>query len=269
MLGIIMAFQKFNPMRGILKSPWVGLDNFKYMFLMPDTLQVIWNTFFIAVMKIVLGIIVPIIFALLINELRSRRLKRVVQSTLYLPHFLSWVILSGIMIDILSPSKGIVNQVLQVFGIEPIFFLGNPDAFPFVMVGSELWKELGFSTIIYLASLTGVDPTLYEASIVDGANRWKQTWHITLPGIASTVVVISVLSIGNILNAGFEQIFNLYNPAVYRTGDIIDTLVYRIGVENREYSLATAVGLFKSVVSFVLIATSYIIAKKVAKYRIF
>lgn len=269
MAGVVMAFEKFMPMRGIFRSRWIGLDNFSYLLEIPDVFQVLWNTVYIAVLKILCGLIIPIVFALLLNELRNRFIKRGIQTLVYLPHFLSWIILGGILIDFLSPSTGFFNQILGIFGIKPIFFLGNAKIFPYTIVFSDVWKEFGFSAIVYLAALTSIDPTLYEAAIVDGANRWKQTIHVTLPGILPIVVLMTILSLGNVLNAGFDQIFVLYSPVVYHTGDIIDTLVYRVGLVDANYSLATAAGLFKSVISFVLVAISYRLASKYANYRIF
>lgn len=269
MSGIVIAFQKFSPAKGFFGSPWVGLDNFKYVFELPGTMQVIWNTVIIACMKIVAGLIVPVSIALLLNEIRISFVKRGIQTLIYLPHFLSWIILGGILIDILSPSTGIINQLLTAVGIDPIFFLGDNRWFRYVLVASDVWKEFGFSTIVYLAALTNVSPILYEAAVIDGATRWKQTIYITLPGILPIVILMTTLSLGNVLNAGFEQVFTLYNSTVYDTGDILDTLVYRIGVIDAQYSVATAVGLFKSVVSLVFISVSYLLAYRLAGYRIF
>ncbi|NMA64640.1 MAG: sugar ABC transporter permease [Clostridiaceae bacterium] len=269
MFGIMMAFQKFVPARGFWKSDWIGLDNFRYIFNMPNIGTVIWNTIFIAVMKILAGLVVPILFALLLNEVRKDSFKRTIQTIIYFPHFLSWVILGGILIDILSPTSGIVNQFLSWFGISPIYFLGNAKWFPFTLVAAETWKNFGYGTIVYLAALTAIDQSLYEAAVVDGANRIKQTIHITLPGILPIVTLMTVLSLGNILNAGFDQVFNLYSPQVYSTGDIIDTLVYRIGMVEAQFSVSTAIGLFKSLISFVMIVISNKLASKYAGYRIF
>ncbi len=269
MFGIVAAFQKFDPFKGFFHSKWVGLDNFTYILGMPGIFQVIWNTLFISIMKIIAGLIVPVFVALLLNEVGSRKFKRTVQTMIYFPYFLSWVILGGIIIDVLSPSSGIVNQVLTFFGAEPVYFLGNASIFPYVLVITDVWKGFGFSTVVYLAALTSIDPTLYEACFVDGGNRWKQMRYVTLPGISAVVILMATLSLGNVLNAGFEQVFSLYSPQVYRTGDIIDTLVYRLGLLDRQYSPATAVGLFKSVVSFILIMLSYKLAGKYANYRIF
>lgn len=269
MFGIVIAFQKFMPARGIFDSPWSGLDNFRYVLDMPDSMRVLRNTVIIAFLKIVAGLIVPIIVSLLLNEVRKELFKRGIQTLIYLPHFLSWIILGGILIDILSPSTGIVNQALSWAGIEPIFFLGDNSWFRPVLVISDVWKEFGFNTIVYLAALTSISPALYEAAIVDGAGRWKQTWHITLPGMMPIIVLLTTLSLGNVLNAGFDQVFNLYSPQVYESGDIIDTFVYRIGLVDAQYGVATAVGLFKSVVSFIFISVSYYLAYRLAHYRIF
>lgn len=267
--GNVMAFQKFRPTKGFLGSEWVGLENFRYVFAMPDTKQVIFNTFFIAVMKLIAGIVVPVFVALLLNEMRSVRYKRILQTVVYFPHFLSWVILSGVLVDVLSPSKGIISQILSAVNIETPFFLGNAKIFPYTLVVTESWKEFGFGTIVYLAALTGIDPNLYEAAEIDGANRWRQTFNITLPGLMPTVTLMTILAMGNILNAGFDQVFNLYSPQVYSTGDILDTLVYRMGMVDAQYSVATAIGLFKSVISFVMLVASYAVAYKYTDYRVF
>lgn len=267
--GIVIAFQKFQPAKGIFNSKWIGFENFEYMLNMPNFASVLWNTVFIAVMKIVAGLVVPIIVALLLNEVGNAFFKRTVQTIIYFPHFLSWVILGGIVIDILSPSGGIVNQFLGLFGIEPIFFLGDERWFPYTLVISDVWKTFGYGTIVYLAALTGIDQHLYEAAVVDGANRWKQTLHVTLPGMMPIITLMTVLSLGDVLNAGFEQVFNLYSPMVYSTGDIIDTFVYRIGLIDAQYGVATAVGLFKSVIAFGLIVLSNKLAGRYAGYRVF
>lgn len=271
MLGLVMAFQKFSPSRGFFGSAWVGLDNFRYILSIPTFPEVIRNTLIISVLKIVLGILVPVIVTLLLNELRLRRFKRSVQTIIYFPHFLSWIILAGIFIDTLSPSEGIVNKLLVAFGLEPIFFLGDQTWFPITMVVTDIWKEFGYGTIVYLAALSGISPTLYEAGEIDGAGRWKQMWHITLPGLMPMIMLMSVLALGNILNAGtngFEQIFNLYSSQVFKTGDILDTLVFRIGLQNAQFSVATAMGLFKAVISFVFMTAGYFIANKALDYKV-
>jgi len=267
-LGSVIAFKKYLPAKGIWGSPWVGLDNIAYMFQISDSKVILYNTLFIALMKMIAGLVVPLAFALLLNEARVRVVKRVVQTIVYLPHFMSWVLLSVIMLNLLS-LRGVVNQFLGLFGIEPILFLGSNSWFPAVLVGSDVWKDFGFSAIIYLAALTAINPSLYEAAEIDGASRWRKLAHITLPGILSTVVLLATLSLGNILDAGFEQILNLYNPLVYASGDVIDTYVYRVGLVQSQYGIASAVGLMKSVVSFVLIVISYQLAARLANYRIF
>lgn len=269
MAGISIAFQNFFPTNGLFGSDWIGLANFRYVLQMPDILQVLWNTVYIASMKIIAGLITPLIIALLLNEVKKEVVKRGVQTLIYLPHFLSWVLLGGILIDILSPSQGIIAQILKLAGIDPIFFLGSNKWFPYVMVVSEVWKEFGFGTIVFLAAITGINPTLYEAAIMDGASHWRQTWHITLPGMMPIVILMTTLSLGNVLNAGFDQIFNLYSPAIYESGDILDTVVYRMGLIDAQFGVATAIGLLKSIVSTVLISISYYMAYRLANYRIF
>ncbi|KAA1189429.1 sugar ABC transporter permease [Paenibacillus sp. B2(2019)] len=269
MAGIMMAFQKYVPNKGLFGSPFIGLKNFQLLMDYPDIGRIFFNTVYIAVMKIVAGMVVPVTIAILLNELRKEWVKRTFQTLVYLPHFLSWVLLSGILIDVLSPSSGILNQVLGLLGIDPVFFLGDNKWFPYVMVISDVWKEFGFGTIVYLAALTGINPSLYEAAEIDGAGRFKQTLHVTLPGMLPIIVLMFTLSIGNVLNAGFDQIFNLYSPPVYESADIIDTFVYRMGIEQAQFGFATAVGLLKSVISFVFVSMSYILAYRVANYRIF
>lgn len=265
--GLVIAFQKFNPGLGF-NSPWVGFDNFKYIFSQPGFLRTIGNTLYIAVFKIIGGIIVPLTFALLLNEVAKDKLKRVFQTLVYLPHFMSWIILAGVLSDVLG-NEGIVNTVLNALGLESVSFMGDKDVFPWTVIISDIWKDFGFGTIIYLAALTSVDPGLYESAIMDGAGRWKQTLHITLPMIAPTIILKTVLSLSGVLDAGFDQVFNMYAPIVYETGDIIDTYVYRLGIAQAQYSIGTAVGLFKSVASSILVGISYILADKWAGYRIF
>lgn len=266
--GITIAFKGFLPGKGIWGSPWVGLENFEYMLALPDTKRVMWNTLFIAAAKILINFPVPIIISILLNEVKNHRFKRSVQTIIYLPYFISWVILAGIIQDLFA-KEGLINQFLGIFGAEPVFFLGNKYAFLGVLIGTDVWKNFGYNTVVYLAAITGIDETLYEAAKIDGANRFQQIWNVTLPGIAPIVVLMMILNLGNVLNAGFEQIFNLYNPLVYETADIIDTFVYRISLVEANYSLGTAVGLLKSVVSFILIVTSYKIANKYSDYTVF
>lgn len=266
--GILIAFQDYSPAKGIFGSKWVGLKQFKYVFRLPTFMNVIQNTFFIACGKIILNLFCTVTFALLLNEVKNRLFKRIVQTVTYLPHFLSWVILGGIFVDILSPSSGIVNQFLQKLGLKAVFFLGDPQTFPWTAILTDVWKELGFGAVVYIAALTAIDPTYYEAAVIDGATRWQQTLYVTLPSIAPTIVLMATLSMGNVLNAGFNQIFNLYSIAVYSTGDIIDTFVYRLGLKDFQFSASTAVGLFKSAISATLIVASYKIADWTTGYKI-
>ena len=267
--GISMAFEDYTPLRGLFDQKWVGFENFRYLFSLPGFGSVIWNTVFIAVLKMVGNLIFPVVIALPLNEVRAKKYKKTVQTVLYLPHFISWAALAGIFIDILSPSGGMVNNLLNSMGVKEVFFLGNADVFPYTMVFTDVWKELGWGMIVYLAAITGIDPTYYEAARMDGAGRFKQILHVTIPSILPMILLMMVLSVGNVLQAGFEQVFNLYSPQVYATGDIIDTYVYRIGVIEAKFDLATAVGLFKSAISFALIMVGYKMADKLAGYKVF
>lgn len=270
MVGIVIAFQDFIPARGFLgNQEWIGLKNFELVLSNPLVFRVLRNTLVIAFAKIILGLVIPIAFAIFLNEIKSIAYKRTLQTLVYLPHFLSWVLLAGIFIDILSPSTGIVNNLLKSVGIKPIFFLGDPKWFQPTVIITDVWKEFGWSTILYLAAITGIDPGMYESATIDGAGRFRQMISITLPGMSMIIAMLAILSIGNILNAGFDQIFNLYNTGVYETGDIIDTFVYRMGLIDAKFGPATAVGLLKSVVSTILITISYYSAYKFADYRIF
>lgn len=270
MFGSVIAFQDFVPAKGFFGSKWVGLGNFKFMFQLPDTWSILSNTLIIAVSKIIFNLIFAVLFAVLLNELRHLWLKKTIQTIAYLPHFLSWVILATIFRDILDPS-GLVNTVLMNLHLigEPIFFLGDNSWFQGVIVATDVWKEFGYNAVMFIAALAGVNPELYEAAAMDGAGRLRRIWHITLTSIRPTIVLVATLNIANIFNAGFDQIFNLYSPVVYATGDVIDTYVYRAGFVSAQYSLATAVGLMKSVVSFILIIVSYKLADRFAGYRIF
>ena len=268
MVGIVIAFQNFRVFRGWFSAPWVGLDNFLYVINLPNFGSVMFNTIYISVLKIVFSLAVPIVVALLFNEMQHTGPKRVLQTVMYLPYFMSWIILGGIVKDMLD-SNGLLNNVLAALGMEKVNLLTSNATFRGVLVVTDIWKNFGFNTIIYLAALTSIDPSLYEAAMIDGANRWQQTWHVTLPGLRAVIVMLATLSLGNILNAGFEQVLVLYNSLVMDTGDIIDTFVYRLGLEQGKYAVSTAVGLFKSVISLFLISTAYYLAKRFANYRIF
>lgn len=266
--GLVMAFQNFKPLLGFTKSAWVGFDQFIYIFSVPSFWAAFRNTFIIAFCKIILNILVPLILALLLNELVGQRFKRFVQTVVFIPYFFSWAILGGMVIEIFS-YDGAINNAIMALGGEPIAFLVSNTWFRPIIIGSDVWKGIGYNTVLFLAAITNVDPTLYEAAMVDGAGRLKQLTRITLPCIASMIVLLTILGLGGILNAGFEQIFILYNPIVEKTVDILDTFVYRLGIVSTQYSAAAAAGLFKSVVSMVFVGASYWIAYKVTDYRVF
>jgi putative aldouronate transport system permease protein len=266
--GILVAFERFNPALGVLKSQWVGLDNFVHLVNLPEFWQITYNTFFIAITKVITLQLCAVVFALALNEVGSRYFKRSVQTIVYLPHFLSWVVLGGLMIDLLG-NTGLVNILLRGTGHVPIIFLGSNDWFRPTINLTYLWQEVGWAAIIYLAALTSIDPTLYEAAAIDGADHWQRIRYITLPGIQTTIILIGILSLGSVVDAGFDQVLNLYNPSVYRTGDILDTFVYRAGIQSAQFGLATAVGLFKSVARLVLVAIGYWLASRTGDFQIF
>jgi len=262
MYGLIIAFQNYSIRKGIFGSPFVGLANFNRLFANPDFLRAFGNTVIISLMKIAIGFPAPIIFALLLNELINVKFKKIVQTISYMPHFLSWVIMAGIFIKLLSPSSGIVNYVIERMGGRPIYFLADRYWFRWVLVITDVYKEIGWGSIIYLAALSGVDVELYEAAKVDGINRLKAVWYITLPSIALTIVTMLILRVGGILNAGMDQIYLLISPPVYPVADILDTLALRIGIAGMDFPLGTAIGLFKSLIGFIFILTTNFICKR-------
>ncbi|QTH43433.1 sugar ABC transporter permease [Cohnella sp. LGH] len=268
MAGLVMAFQEFEPLSGFFKSKFIGLDNFKYVFQLPDFNQVLWNTVLIAVCKMILFLLVPLVLALLLNEVTKSWFSRFVQSAVFLPFFLSWTVLGGVVIELFS-LNGPVNALVSSLGLEPIMFMLDNSWFRTIIIGSDVWKGMGYNMIIMLAAITGINATLYEAAEVDGAGKWKQMIHITLPGIAPMIIVLAVLGLGGVLNAGFEQILIMYNPTVYEGSDIIDTFVYRLGIFSQQFGPAAAVGLFKSVISLALVSVTYYAAYKYNNYRIF
>ena len=268
--GLQIAFKDFDIAKGIWGSPWVGLDNFKYIFFSyPGFGKVVFNTVYIAVLKMIFRYITPIIVALLLNEVMHIKFKRTVQTLIYLPHFMSWIVICGIMISILSPTDGAVNEILKAVGLKPVYFLGNKSTFRPVLIISDVWKSFGYGTIIYMAALTSIDPSLYEAATIDRANRFQKVLYITLPGIAPIAVLVGILGLGSLLSAGFDQIFNLYNPLVYDVADVLDTFTYRMGILNAQYDLSTAVSFVTSFTNAGLVLISYFIAYKVAGYRPF
>ena len=264
MLGAVIAFKEYRVLDGFWGSPWVGLKNFEAIFQSTYFTNVLTNTVLISVYKLIFGLPPAVIMALLINEVRFKLFKNSVQTITYLPHFLSWIVIYGVLQVVLSPSSGLANKALEGLGASPINFLADPDWFRTVLVSSEIWKNAGWGAIIYLAALTGISPSLYEAAAVDGATRFQRIWHISIPGILPVIVLITMLNIGNLMSAGFEQVFVLYNPSVYGVGDIIDTWVYRTGVQGFQFSIAAAVGLFQGVIGFFLIITANWASKRYA-----
>ncbi|MCC3374541.1 sugar ABC transporter permease [Cohnella sp. REN36] len=264
LFGSAIAFQDYNVFKGIKGSEWVGLDNFKRMFQYAEFLPILRNTILIGLYDLVFAFPVPILLALLLNEVRAMLYKRIVQTVVYMPHFLSWVIVGGIVVGVLSPSTGIVNHLLSLFGIEPIYFLGENGFIRTILVGSGIWKDSGWGTIIYLAAIASIHPDLYEAAQMDGASRWRQIRSITIPCIMPTIVILFLLQIGNFLDFGFERVFVFLNPLNSDNGEIIDTYVYRAGLVDRQYSYTTAIGLFKSVVGLLLIVIGNKLSRRVS-----
>lgn len=262
LMGSVMAFQNYNIFKGFTGSPWVGLEHFKRMFSYSEFLRILENTVMIGLYDLLFAFPVPIIMALMLNELRKVFFKRILQTVVYLPHFLSWVIIGGIMIGILSPTTGIINQVLNVLGLESIYFLGEDSYIRSILVGTGIWKDSGWGTIVYLAALASINPELYEAARIDGANRWKQTLKITIPAIMPTITIMFLLHIGNFLDFGFERVFVFVNSLNESKGDILDTYVYRVGLIDQQYSYTTAIGLFKSIVGLCLIMIGNTLSKR-------
>lgn len=268
MFGIVMAFQDYSTGKGIMGSPFAGLKYFKYMFTLPDIAEIIRNTLVISAGKMIFTTLAALVFAILLNEIRMKWLKQSIQTVVYLPHFLSWVILASVVVNMFS-LDGTVNQILGAFGLDAQNFLGSNHTFQPILIFTDVWKEFGYGSIVYLAAITSIDPGLHEAAAIDGATWWQRVLHITLPGMLTIILLMSVMNIANILNAGFDQVYNLYNPMVYDTGDIIDTYVYRMGLIDHQYSFSTAVGLFKSVVGMVLMVSVNGISKRFTDSRIF
>lgn len=260
--GSVIAFQDYNVFSGFLGSKFVGFKHFANLFAYPEFSRILRNTLLISFYQLLFGFPAPIVLALLLNEVRKIAFKRVVQSVIYLPHFLSWVIVGGLVINALSPNHGIVNEVLAYFGKEKVFFMQEPEYFRSIVVLSGIWKEVGWGTIIYLAALTGINPELYEAAEVDGAGKFRQTFSVTLPALLPTIMVLLLLRIGNILDLGFEQIYILLNPLVRETGDVLDTYIYLVGLLGAQYSYTTAIGMFKSVVGLILIVGANQLSKR-------
>ncbi|MEF2243684.1 MULTISPECIES: ABC transporter permease [unclassified Paenibacillus] len=266
--GNIIAFQDYNMFRGIMNSDWAGFKHFATIFTYEEFYNVLRNTIIFSFMSILFGFPAPLILALLLNEVMKMWFKRSLQTLLYLPHFLSWVIVGGIFINLLS-IDGVLNTLLSFVGIQPIDFITRPEWFRGVIVSIGIWKSIGWGTIIYLAALAGINPNLYEAAVVDGAGRWKQMWYVTLPSLMPTVVVLFLLQIGNVLEANVEQILIFLNPLVRDVGEVIDTYVYRVGLLNAQFSYTTAIGLFQSIVGLVMVMSLNSLSKKVSGESIY
>lgn len=263
--GIVVAFQDYAPfggIKGIFESEWVGIKHFRNFVQRYYFWNVMSNTLYISFLKIVFGFPAPIILALLLNEVRQLRFKKIVQTISYLPHFISWVVAAGLVAQMLSPQNGLFNALRVAVGLKPLLFLGEPKYFRTIIVVSDIWKGVGWGTIVILAALAGVNQELYESARLDGAGRLAQAWYITLPTIASVVTILFIFRVGNIMNAGFEQILLLYSEVTYQVGDIIDTYVYREGLQNFNYSFSSAVGVFKSVIALILIIATNTLAKR-------
>jgi putative aldouronate transport system permease protein len=269
MYGVIIAFKDFKFSLGIFNSPWVGLDNFTYLFGLRDFFNVLINSITLSCLRLIINFPIPIIFALMINEIPYMRYKRVSQTIIYLPHFISWVVLAGIIINLLSPTWGLVNGVLKSLNIEPIFFLGSAKYFRSIIVTSSIWKSAGWDTIIFLAAITSINPELYEAAMIDGASRLQRIWFITLPGIRTTIVILLLLSVGRLMNNGFEQIYMLQNDSNNVVSEVFETYTYKLGVVNGRFSFSTAVGLFNSVIGLILLTIANAIAKLAGEEGIF
>jgi putative aldouronate transport system permease protein len=262
MYGVTIAFKDYSIADGIMGSAWVGLENFERMFGAPEFTRVLRNTLIISSLKILFVYTSGLVLALLLNEIFHEKFKKAVQTVSYLPHFFSWVIIGSIMVELLSPSSGLVNQIIVALGGKPIFFLAEENWFVPTLIISDVWQSCGWGSIIYLAAIAGVDQQLYEAATMDGAKRFHKIWHVTLPSIMNVIIIMMIFNIGQIMNAGFDQIFNLYNPKVYEVGDIIDTYVYRVGLIQMDYSFSTAVGLFKNVIALILVLAANKLAKR-------
>ena len=264
--GVLIAFKDYKFSSGIWGSDWAGFVYFRELFSLGSFWEVFRNTITISTYKLIFGFPAPVILAILLNEVRLLFFKRFVQTISYMPHFLSWVVIAGLFMQFLSPSIGPINIILQAIGIKPIYFLADSSWFRSVLVATDIWKDIGWGTIIYLAALTGINPELYEASKVDGANRFQNIYYITLPSMAPVITIMFIFAVGKIVNDDFDQVFNMYNPSVYNVGDVLSTYTYRRGLIEMEYSFATAVGLFKNVIAFTLIVITNAIAKKINDY---
>lgn len=265
MFGILISFKDYNTFKGVWASEWVGLKYYSLFFHSPDFLKLLKNTVLLGISKVVFGFPAPIILALLLNEVRRAALKRFVQSISYLPHFISNVVVVSMMFLFLSPTSGLVNNVIQWFGYDAMNFMQNEDYFRAIYILSEIWQHVGWETIIYLAALSAIDPQLYEAARVDGANRRHQLLHITIPGIRPAIIILFILNIGHVLDIGFEKVLLMLNPSIYATADVLSTYVYRTGIQSMNYSYATAIDLFSSIINLIFILTANWISRRTSE----
>ena len=264
MAGTLVAFEDYIPTKGVLGSDWVGFANFEQLFHSYYFGRIVTNTVLLSVYSIIFGFPAPLIFALILNEVKNRYFKRVAQTISYLPHFISVVVVAGMIVTFLSPTGGIVNNIRGQLGLGSFDYMSDPSYFRPIYVISGIWQEFGWGAIIYLAALAGIDPALYDAADVDGAKRWQKTRHVTLPGLVPVTTILLILSVGNLMVVGFEKVLLLYNPAIYQTADVIQTYVYRSGIVSANYGFAAAVGLFNSVINLILLVTVNYVAKRVS-----
>lgn len=267
-MGFVMAFQNFKPAKGFLKSDWVGLFHFKRLFANSDFYELLRNTLVISFGKILIRMVLAVAFAILLNEIKNRWIKKNVQTIVYLPHFLSWAVLAPVVFNMFG-MDGLINEVIISWGLEKINFVGSNDCFQQLLIGTDVWKEFGYGSIVYLAAITSVDPGLHEAAAIDGASWWRRVWHVTLPAMLPIIILMMAIDVGNVLNAGFDQVYNLYSVRVYDTGDILDTYVYRVGLEQRQYSFSTAVSIFKSTIGMIMMLSVNGLSKKFLKRSVF
>lgn len=268
MPGILMAFERYSPSKGLLGSDWVGLQNFKQFFSSPSSVRIIWNTLRIGLYSLLAGFPIPILLAIAVNEVTSKKFKKTVQMVTYAPYFISTVVLVGILAQITDPRLGILNSIIEFFGGDAVNFMGNPKMFDHLYVWSGIWQGVGYNSVIYIAALAGVSKELQEAAVVDGASRWKRIWHVDLPSIRPQIVILLIFSVGNVLNIGYEKIYLMQNDLNIQTSEVISTFVYKVGLVNADYGFSAAVGLFNALISIVLIVFTNAIAKKTAETSI-
>ena len=265
MYGLQIAFKDYSIFRGVAASPWIGFEHFETLFSSEQFLRALKNTIYISMMSLLIGFPVPIFLALMFNEVLNQTFKKTSQTIVYLPHFISSVIIAGIVITAFSPSAGIVNTILSWFDIDPIYFLTKPEWFRPIFIGTTIWQEAGFQSIVFIAAISGVSPTLYESAVVDGASRWQMMWKITIPSIMPTIIIMLIIRIGNMLEVSFEMIILLYQPATYETADVVNTYIYRQGLQGGQYDFAAAAGLFNAVIAFALVMTANTISKRYSR----